>query len=229
MNAMKGQRTSRQPRKPAQASDDGNTIAIDELLASAGFDTAASRKQARAVLEAAGLTRPGKRGIASYKDEGARAALASALVRVCGKTCASLVQDGRTPVIVAGTTCEVCRGSNNRKAGMAARKAMAAAGATRLLVVGGTLQGQYELEAVLAGDGVTVAFVDGSRGSHTQKQAIANMRRADVAVIWGATPLRHAVSELYTRDPLPHLRVILVRTSGVEAVCRELQRSFGSS
>jgi hypothetical protein len=108
---------------------------------------------------------------------------------------------------------------------MSAREAMIAAGATRLLVVGGTLQGHYELEAVLSGNGLQVAFVDGSR-SHTQKQAIANMRRADVVVIWGATPLRHAVSELYTREPLPHLRVILVRTSGVEAVCRELERSF---
>jgi hypothetical protein len=79
--------------------------------------------------------------------------------------------------------------------------------------------------ALLGGNGLTVTFVDGSRGSHTQKDAIANMRRADVVIIWGSTPLKHAVSELYTREPLPHVRLILCSKRGIEALCREIEKN----
>jgi hypothetical protein len=68
-------------------------------------------------------------------------------------------------------------------------------------------------------------FVDGTR-SHAQKDAIANMNRAQLLIIWGSTPLKHAVSDLYTTETPAHLRAITVARRGIEAVCREIVRSY---
>jgi len=208
---------------------------------------------ARGVLESAALTRAGKRAIAAYKAEGARKAIAAALVRVCSDECARLAASGdtsgwavadapapsrngpknsaravRRPVrVTSAASCEVCGGSNNRRAALAARSSLLRANARRVLVVGGTATQQTELRALLGGGGIALQFVDGTSHSHSQRDAIANMRRSDVVVIWGSTPLRHAVSDLYTEAPVAGVRTITVARRGIEALCREVVRSFG--
>lgn len=203
---------------------------LNDFLRANGYNTPDAMARARAVLEAAGLTNPRKKAMASSKLDAAKNALASTLLRVCGDECAALARsmrnERREPVVTSGTTCEVCGGSNNRRAAIACGMTLRRNKVKHVLVVGGTAPQQHELTALLGGDGIELEFVDGTGKSHSQRDAIANMRRADVVVIWGATPLRHAVSNLYTDAPLPGLRVISVPRRGIEALCGEVIRSF---
>ena len=212
------------PHKTSKSGHDDGTINIDALLAEAGFDTPASRKRARAELERAGLTNARKGAIAVYKRALALKLLHERLACVCGAECGALLADAREPVVTAGHSCEVCLGSNNRRASLAAARALERGGVKRVLVVGGTPTQQQELARLLAPT-LTLEFVDGTR-SHSQRDALANMKRVQMVVIWGATPLRHAVSDLYTSEPLPHLRVVAVSKRGIEALCREIERNM---
>ena len=207
--------------------DDAATLRIDDLLREAGYATPASMKRARAVLESARLTRTGKTGIAPSKRDAAQAVLAQQLARVCSRACAALMTDGRAPVVTGAARCEVCGGSNNRRAAVAAGRDLRASGVRRLLVVGGTAQQHRDVAQLL--DRIELEFVDGTRASHSQKDAVANMAWADMAVIWGPTPLRHAVSNLYTSDPPAHLRLITVHRRSIEALCLEISRHCDSS
>lgn len=205
-----------------------DTVNIEELLLALGYDQAAGRKAARAVLEKAGLTRPGKSGIAAYKRHDAEAALAAALIRVCGPQCAALAPAGkrrREPVVSGSHTCEICHGSNNRRAAITCARILRASGVERVLVVGGTAVQQHELAGLMPSR-VKLDFVDGTARSHTTKEAIANMNRVQLVAIWGATPLRHAVSDLYTSNPPPHLRVVSVSKRGIEALCNAMAESY---
>ena len=213
--------------RPA-APPNSDAIPIEEVLRSAGFDTPTAQKRARAALEAAGLTHARKTGIAAYKRDDALALLNRTLARVCGKACASLATPGRAPVVTTGATCEVCGGSNTRRAALAAVRALRANHVRNVLVVGGTAQQHREIEQLFVGSQVGLQFVDGTRASHSQKDAIANMARADLVIIWGSTPLRHAVSNLYTAEPPPHLRTIKISKRGIEALCTAISVSYAS-
>jgi hypothetical protein len=222
--AGRGTRKSGAASKPQPTVRDvSDTISIVEVLRDVGFDTPAAQKRARAVLESAGLTRAGKTGIAPYKRDAAEALLAQNLARVCSRACAALMTGGRAPVVTGGTACEVCGGSNNRRAAIAASRDLRASSVRRVLVVGGTTQQHREVAQLLLG--VELQFVDGTRASHSQKEAVANMAWAEMVIIWGPTPLRHAVSNLYTSEPPPHLRVITVHRRSIEALCMEVSRN----
>jgi hypothetical protein len=202
-----------------------NAVPVTELLLTAGFDTPAAMKAARRALEGAKLTRAGKTGMAGYKREAALALLAKTFVTVCGAECRALAPRGRTPAI-SGTRCEVCGGSNNRRAALGAARALRANGVTRVLIVGGKGAQQREIAEVFGEHGIALQGIDGTQASHSQRDAQANMRRAQVLVIWGSTELRHAVSNLYTSEPPEHLRVVRVSRRGIEALCNEITRSF---
>jgi len=203
---------------------------ISAFLREQGFASAEAMRIARTVLEEAGLTNPRKKALAAFKLTEAEAALDAALVRVCGATCGDLaraaLRESRRPVVASGAQCEVCAGSNNRRAAITCMAVLKRRKVKRLLVVGGTAPQQHELKALLGGGSLELAFVDGTERSHSQRDANANMRRADVVVIWGSTPLRHAVSNLYTDDPPPGVRVITVARRGIEALCGEIVRSY---
>jgi hypothetical protein len=68
--------------------------------------------------------------------------------------------------------------------------------------------------------------VDGTQAQHTAKDALANRRWAQLVIIWGPTPLRHAVSDLYTSDPMPDARVVKITRRSIEALCQEVVRSY---
>jgi hypothetical protein len=207
---------------------------IDDFLRAHGYNTPEARQRARAALEAAGLTNPRKKNIAAYKLADAERAVSAALVRVCGEKCVRLARSMRTerrePVITTGATCEVCGGSNNRRATITCAALLKRKKVKRVLVVGGTPNQHQELRELFDGDGITLEFVDGTNKSHTQRDAIANMRRSDLVVIWGPTPLRHAVSEHYTsrysRETVPNVRIIPIPKRGIEALCNEIIRSY---
>lgn len=213
------------PAKVSPPSAPGDAVAIDAMLRDMGFDTPAARKRARAVLEAAGLTNPRKQAISVEKRDRAAEAIAAALVRVCCADCAALVGDGRTPVVVSGVTCEVCGGSNNRRAALEAARVLRAHGVTRVLVVGGSPPTRKQLDALMRPLGIELEMVEGTV-KHSQKVALERMNRVQAVAIWGSTELDHAVSELYTAEPPPHLRVIPVARRGVEALCDALRTSY---
>jgi hypothetical protein len=206
---------------------------IERFLSAEGFETEDLRRCARGALEAAGLTRPGKRRIAEEKLGAARAALAASLLRVCGDAeCARLARRGpgaeRQAVRVPAPVCEVCGGSNNRRAVRALAERLRRSGLRRLLVVGGKQAQHAELREALAAAGLELRCVDGTSGTFSRRDAAPQLEWAQLLVVWGGTQLPHKVSRLYTDDPPRHLRGRTVKLAkrGVEAVCREILQHF---
>ncbi len=201
-------------------------MSIDEFLRGEGFKDDASRETARAVLEAGRLTNPRKQGIDASKLGRARQLLERHVVRVCCDDCRSLAPVGRAPLLVASAIrCQVCEGSNNRRSALLLARAMRAAGASKLLVVGGTGTLHRELQELLGPAGVEVRGIDGAARTPSQKEAWADERWADLVVVWASTPLPHKVSELYTRQPAGRAPLTVARR-GIEALCTELRISL---
>lgn len=204
-------------------------VEIGPWLSGEGFETAWAQHQARTVLEGAALTRPGKRAMTGTKVERARAALDAYLFRVCGDADCDRVaaerRDGRLVVESQAARCEVCGGSNNRRAAVLLARACRAKNVTRILVLGGTAANHADLAALLEGSGVTLRCVDGKAGSHTKSDALPNLKWAEVCAIWASTPLPHKVSVSYTDERPADLPMITVSRRGLEALCRELLRT----
>ena len=96
---------------------------IDVWLAERGITVQDSRRLARAALEEAGLTRPGKTRLSEPKLPKAEEILAERFYRVCTATeCQHAARaSGRALLLVDPRShCEHCGGSNNRRAEAAA-------------------------------------------------------------------------------------------------------------
>lgn len=207
----------------------GEVAEIKEWLRSIGFDTPWAQVQARSVLEAAGLTRPGKLGMASDKVPRALAALELGIIRVCGdaicRTLGTNESDGRLIAEVRADRCEICAGSDNRRAARAMIAAFHRAGRRRLLILGGTAVNHAELTALLAGSEIELRCIDGAERTPTKKDAIRDLAWADTMAVWASTPLPHKVSVPYTDEAPSELRWITVARRGVAALCTELRLS----
>ncbi len=203
----------------------GHAVSIDDFLRGDGYDSAEALHEGRIVLERAGLTRAGKQAFVADKLPRARAALAATLVRVCAGCRTYAQASERLFVEVSPPSCELCGGSNNRRAVRRCAAALAARAIERVLIVGGTPAQQHDLRELFGEAGVEPRFVDGTRASHSSKEAELNKRWAQVIVVWGPTPLRHSVSELYTEQRYDGLKVVQVPRRGIEALCDELVRA----
>jgi hypothetical protein len=205
-------------------------VNIDQLLREEGFDTPNSCARARGELEKAGLTHRGKTGIDASKVEPSRAALRTALVRTCGSRCLELDRQApgraREEVRVTPASCEVCGGSNNRRAAIACIRVLQRKRVERVVIVGGTPSQLRSVAELFAGAGISLRFVDGTNASAGRREALANRRWAQLVVIWFPTPLRHAVSDQYTEEPPHHLRVVVIPRRSIEALCDEVRRSY---
>ncbi len=229
-----GCRQSERRRREAHAYRSGgrvdDAVNIEQFLRESGFDTPAAQRRARAELEAGGLTHPGKQAFVATKLDAASDLLRSRLLRVCGESCLSIDRRGagaaREAVLVTQEHCEICNGSNNRRSAIAFVRALRHRGVSRIVVVGGTPPQWQEMKAQLQGTGLEMKYVDGTKASHSAKDALAHRRWAQLIVIWGPTPLRHAVSDLYTEEPLPHLRIVPVSRRSSGALYDEVTRSF---
>jgi hypothetical protein len=202
-------------------------VNIDDFLRDEGFDTAEALHEGRVALERHKLTRPGKQAFVSEKLPRARAVLAASLVRTCaGCRPSARGVPGRLAVEVSATHCQLCAGSNNRRAVTRCIDAMAKRGIGRVVIVGGTPVQQHDVRQLFGASGVALRFIDGTRASHSQKDAEHNKRWADLIVVWAPTPLRHAVSELYTEQRYEGLKVVQVPRRGIEALCDEVVRAL---
>jgi hypothetical protein len=197
---------------------------IADLLRDEGFRKPDAVAAARSVLEEAGLTRPGKTGMAGEKRERARHALTLRLARHCSDPActATVAGDGRTPIEVERASCSVCSGSNNTRALRRMAAACGASGVRRLLVVGGRRPMYVEMERTLGGGQLELRFVDGTDNLPSGNDALRDCAWADLLVIWAPTPLPHKVSGLYRPEVCAVARRVTVHRRGIEALATEV-------
>jgi hypothetical protein len=197
-------------------------FAISELLRDEGFRRPESVAVARAALEAAGLTRPGKQRMATEKLERARDALGLAMVRHCSSSqcTAAVLDDGRPMVEVERAQCSVCSGSNNIRALRRMAAVCGESGIRRVLVIGGRPPAYAAMQRTL-GD-LELRFVDGTSNLPDGAAALRDCAWADLLVIWAPTPLPHKVSSLYRAEvcAVPHR--VTVHRRGIEALAAEV-------
>ena len=198
--------------------------AISELLRGEGFVAPASAATARGVLEAAGLTRPGKERMADEKLDRARDALSRDLVRHCSDPAcvAAVSEDGRLAVETDRASCSVCSGSNNTRALRRMTAACATAGVRRVLIVGGRPPMWTEMEHTLRAASLELRFVDGTSKLPSGADALRDCAWADLLVVWAPTPLPHKVSGLYRQEICGVARRVVVHRRGIEALAMEV-------
>lgn len=181
-------------------------LAIDELLDRLGYGGERARVQARAALEAAGLTNPRKQRIASAKVAAVTAALAARFVRTCARTACrrAAAAAGREIVEVAQPRdCETCGGQENSTEVERAIAALRERGLPRIVVVGGSPATHEELRRLIT-DRLELRLVSGT-DRRNSTAAKADLAWADLVVVWGGTELDHKVSKLYTDAKPSHV------------------------
>jgi hypothetical protein len=203
-----------------------DSIEIAEFLADEGFANPEAAARARALLEREGKTNPRKQRIAITKVNEVSVLLHDTLALVC-EACSRLHPEasaGREPLIVRSEDCEVCTGSNSRRAARAAVGALLQAGVRTILVVGGWPRHVTELRKALDDPAIELIAVEGRKGQRSVAELERDLARADVLVVWGRTPLAHSLSEPYTRRAREaRFRTPLITVKGgVEALCNEL-------
>lgn len=176
-----------------------------DMLAELGFG--GDLAPAFAVLERAGLSNAKKQRISASKRNQAERALAEALIRVCNRgDCRTAARDDLRETVDAATQadCEICGGSSQRDAVDRMIAACARAGVVRVVVVGGSPVYREVLHRHVAGR-LELRLIDGQT-ARTQRDADADVKWADLVLIWGPTQLDHKVSELYSGP-----KVVIVR------------------
>jgi hypothetical protein len=83
-----------------------------------------------------------------------------------------------------------------------------------------------ELRRTLEGAGFELRTVGGRKGQRPLSSIERDLLWADVLVVWGDTPLDHALSIPYTSRARegPFRTPMFTAKGGVEAVCRALER-----
>jgi hypothetical protein len=184
---------------------------LDTFLQGEGFGPT-NRLAARAALEAASLTRPGKTRLSVEKLERARAALRDTFAVHCSSPeCAAWARTtGRISALADDRRhCARCGGSENARAA----QELSEVGLRRLVVVGGTPATREELERLLGGV-VELRLVDGTRHRPIDR-AKADLEWADRVLLWGATELHHKVSKQYAYVAATRHKVVHVPRRGV--------------
>jgi hypothetical protein len=193
---------------------------IDEWLCEMGWGLPEARQQARAALERAKLTRPGKQRISEEKLPRASAELAARFFLHCESAdCQEAArQSGRTPVRAdPKSACEGCGGSDNRRAVASFVEACGRHGIRRLVVVGGSPAVREELIRGLSPP-IELRAIDGTE-RRTSDRARSDVEWADLVLVWGASELHHKVSWLYTQVPPPlRQKVVHVAKRGIAAL-----------
>lgn len=237
MNALYTPTGSRSGWRPANQAGRGlrelrltDAVNIDQFLRARGFESPEARRRAREVLERAGLTHAAKQAFVASKLDTADRLLTGTFVRACGDACVKLDRAGagraREVVRVPSPFCEICGGSNIRRAVIECVRVLRRRSISRVVVVGGSPNQLVEMRELFAGTGVDIRYVDGTQAQHTAKDALANRRWAQLIIIWGPTPLRHAISDLYTSGPMPDMRIVKITRRSIEALCQEVVRSY---
>ncbi len=195
---------------------------ISVFLRSNGISGANEQAIARGVLEDAGFTRPGKVNMAVDKEARARERLESALAFHCADAVcrealsrnAHQESNPRQPLMVERDFCEICGGSADGRELRAMANSMEKAGLSRIVVVGGTKQKETAILR-MSPETVQWRFVNDFKRVD-ERDAAADLKWADVIVIWARTPLKHRVSNLYSRAE----HAVIAPTTGIGQLAR---------
>jgi len=128
---------------------------------------------------------------------------------------------GRAVVTVPRERCDVCAGSDIKRAVRMFIDACLVNGATRVLVVGGSPKYHRQLKELVQHHRLTLELVPGNV-QRTKKQAASDQSRVALVILWGATILDHSTSALYGDGPARVLRIphrgiggMLLRVAGM--------------
>ncbi len=192
-------------------------LCLKEFLSSRGFEGEGAER-ALAELCRCGLTRPGKVRIAESKRQRVDEVLAAAFVRVCLKPACKrhAARHSREPVAVSAEHCEVCTGSDNRRAVDEMVEAMRRAGMTKLLVVGGSPGTRSDLEGLLGGR-CELRFV--TKETNPRRKVIEPMHVwSDITAIWLSTEISHKATATLSGP-----KVVRVSRRGVAALAKDVR------
>ncbi len=191
--------------------------ALSELLSSRGFEGDGAQL-ALAELCRRGLTRRGKKRIALTKIEAVDQALAAAFLRRCsGTACRRDARDSRVEVLVAAEHCEICGGSDNRRAVEEMLAAMRRAGCAKLLVAGGSPGTRGDLERLCAGR-IGLRFV--TEDTTPNRKTVGSLLGwSDIAVVWVSTEISHKAT-----SALHGPKVLKVMRRGVAALAAAVRK-----
>ncbi|CAK0765364.1 conserved hypothetical protein [Gammaproteobacteria bacterium] len=176
-------------------------IAKADLLRELGYGV--SVEEIDHLLVEGGLSTSGKSRILREKVPFLESFLQERLLRACARSdCQTRGQEraameGKRAVpATAPEHCEVCHGSATHLAVEGMVAACLAAGWRRLCIVGGSPAARGRLRDEV-GNRLDLRLVDGTV-ARTRQKAATDISWADHIVAWGATPLDHKVSLLYT-------------------------------
>lgn len=192
---------------------------IDEWLRELGFGLPEALGKGRAALEAAQLTRPGKKRMSDEKLTRAAEELSRQFFLHCESPACRAVaqQSGRAPLRAdRKSACGACSGSDNRRAEASFVDACRERGVRRVVIVGGSPAVRDEL-AQAVGKALELRMIDGTE-RRTSDRARADVDWADLVLLWGASELHHKVSWLYTQAPAARNKVVHVAKRGVAAL-----------
>ena len=145
-------------------------------------------------------------GLLEVQDPAAtRAWLDERMALLCGRPdCPA--PPGRAVVTVPPERCDVCGGSDIRRAVRRFIDACLITGLLRVVIVGGSPRYHRQLSELVTDQRVRLRLIPGDR-RRSAKQAKADQEGADVVIVWGGTMLDHSVSELYGTGPARVVRV----------------------
>lgn len=187
-------------------------IDIEQFIEDQGFPVS-HRGEARAALELAGLTRPGKTRMSGEKLERASAALREVFALHCqSQECITWAhRSGKIVLSVEQKqTCHRCHGSENSRAA----QELVECGLHRLVVVGGSASTREELERLLGGSRLELRLVDGTH-HRAPERARADLEWADRVLLWGATELHHKVSKQYADVAATKHKIVHIPRRGI--------------
>lgn len=178
---------------------------------------------ARAVLEARGLVGDSElelalRGLSDQREgvgllallqvsdrEALETFLEDRVALICGDP-ACQPPPGRAILRVPPARCDVCGGSDIRRAVRRFQDAALLNGLGRITIVGGSPQYHRQIRALIEEPRLRLNLVPGDRRRNL-RQAKADEEGSDLVVLWGATLLDHSLSELYGRGEGRLIRV----------------------
>ena len=159
-------------------------------------------------------------GLLSVRDaEALEVWLEDRVAMVCA-SCAPA--PGRAVLQVPPSRCDVCGGSDIRRAVKRFQDAALLSGLGRIVIVGGSPQYHRQLRALLTDPRITLNLIPGDR-RRTSRQVAADEAGADLVIVWGATLLDHSLSQLYGRHggrviTIPHRGIARMLERAAEAL-----------
>jgi hypothetical protein len=191
---------------------------LAQLLSELGFEAPSTQQRARTALIEAKLTNASKTRIDAAKRPRVEETLRAKFLVTCGSPDCDREANGRELVRASNLQhCWICQGSANRRASQSAVEAMKRGGIRRLVIVGGSPSTHDELRHFF-GDQIEFRIVSGTE-RRTADAAKADLRWADLVLLWGSSELDHKVSGLYaTQREHSQGSVLHVNRRGIAAL-----------